>query len=339
MDSDNKHGGIATGFYVDTVGASGRDMQVHIEKISHRHTIRTFDASSGRNAHARIKERVEHTGQRIWGLEYKPDWRQGTSDDQYCSLLLLSEWQQVWAAEGRDAPARWVSARDLVAGVHRLHLGFVHPKGSGAELVHAAPTLIEKYQNATVHELVLIDCESFRANDVLCRAASVSAPAPSKKRVAYPFKDLPLINFAPQPKTLSLVQAEIWYRQSATLLPRCVDNAFNDPVDRLQAALDLKHRMREVAAKALVDTKLRAEFIRLHPVPTLNDLLPDAAQIDVNKRAHDVDEAVQMLAAPGGRKYSEWTGGMESFRVWSEAGYWQFNGDVWVLTPGDLEAV
>lgn len=321
--------GIATGWLAKSVMGASDWKQTAVEKLSNRYHVASFDFDQGRLSEKKIKQRVEHTGQEILSLGYKEDWRRGTPEENIIFSLLLSESQEVWAADGRDAPARWIKARDLVPGRHVLRLAYA--QDPWAELVRAEAPHQEKYQNLTVHELILIEGDSCVVNNVLCRTACVPAAPPVKKRVVYPLKDFPLINFVPQPKTLLLAHAEVWYRKSAALLPRCVGES-PEPVARVRALLELKRRMREVAAKAAIDPTLRDEFIATHPLPTLEELLPDHAQLAPEALKRAIETAVQMLSAPGNRRYSAFTGGMESHHVQTGYAYWKFDGTQWLQT-------
>lgn len=324
-----RYPGIASGMSVRAVVGAGSEKQVAVEKLSNRHTVACFDRSQGRYW-AKVKVRIEHMGQQIWELGYKRDSWRGTKYEKYTFVVVLSAWQEVWAADERGAPARWISAKDLLPGRHVLKLDFNPEGGDWAELVWATTPKRESFQNVPVHELVLIDCDWFKVDDdVLCRAKSVPAPPPVKKRMVYPLKDFPLINFVPQPKTLGHAQAEIWYRQSAALLPRCIGETA-EPIERVHAMLVLKRRMLEVAAKATIETTLRDEFIQNHPLPTLEALIPNHDQLSPNALKDAIEIAVLALSAPGDRHYSEFCGGMESYRVWSEDGYWEFDGDNWI---------
>lgn len=212
--------GIAAGWLVQSAMGAGHWKQTAVEKLSNRHQVASFDFDQDRLSAKKIQQRVEHTGQKIWRLGYKEDWRRGTKDENTTVVLLLSECQEVWAADGRDAPARWIQAVDLVPGRHVLKLALAHARGPWAELVIADTPKQDEDRNLTVHELILVDGDTYSVNDVLCRAASMPAAPPVKKRVVHPLKDFPRINFVPQPKTLSLAHAEVWYRKSAALRRR-----------------------------------------------------------------------------------------------------------------------
>jgi hypothetical protein len=312
--------GVASGTLVRNITSTSDGKQTRVEKLSNRHYVTAFDFDQGRWHEKRVKQRIEHTGQRILVLGYK----------KYGSIivLLVSEWQEIWAADGRDEPARWIKAKDLVAERHFLKVA--DAKKPWAKLVMAEPPKFAEYRDLSVHELVLVDSDSYIAGDVVCRTRSAPPPPPVKKRLFYPLKDFPLINFVPQPKTLTLAYAEVWYRKSAALLPRCIDESL-EPMARLQAALELKQRMREVAAKSAMDTSLRGEFIAEHPLPTLEDLVPDHAQLAPETLKQAVETAIQTLSAPGERRYSEFTGGMESHYVWAARDeYWKFDGNQWI---------
>ncbi|THF58086.1 hypothetical protein [Pseudothauera rhizosphaerae] len=325
--------GIATGMHVTASIGVGYEKQVDMGKLSNRHALRVFDPDQSKWRFPKVKQRIEHAGQKLLAVMYKEDSRLGTEKERFWSLLVLSEWQEVQAADERGAPARWIAARDLEPGRHVLKLAINDAKGPWAEImkIEPPPPKWEKFQNVPVQEIVLIDSDSYVVNNVLCRATSVPAPPPVKKRLVYPLKDFPLLNFVPQPETLSLAQAEIWYRKSAALLPRCAGESA-DPLARVRAMLDLKQRMREVAAKAAIETKLCGEFIKKHPLPALEELVPDAVGLAPDALQRAVTAAVDVLAAPGDRRYSEFTGGMEGHRVWSSDGYWEFDGDRWVLS-------
>ncbi len=351
--------GIAAGMLI-TLAGSGK--QKAVEKMSGRYCVTSFDFDRGRRTGYKIKQRIEHIGQKILCLGFKPDWRQGTKDENFISALFLSEWQEVWAADGRDFPARWIKARDLVPGRHVLKLALVNEKGPWAELVMAGLPEQEKNQNFPVYELVLVESDSYSVNDVLCRTASV---LPVKKRVVYPLKDFPLINFVPQPETLRVAHAEVWYRKSAALLPRCIGESL-EPMARVHAMLELKRRMREVAAKSLIETNLRGEFIERHSLPVPEELIPDHEQLTPETLKRTAEAAIQMLSAPGVRHYSEFAGGMEIHYVsyaekvttgagiggnfWRFSGkwelvssvdtgydhyYWKFDGNQWVQTTAE----
>jgi hypothetical protein len=321
--------GVASGTLVMSVAqtADAYQKQKRIEKLGNRHYVTTFDFDQGRCYEKRVKQRIEHTGQRILTLGYKSKYNYG-----YVTVLEVSEWQEVWAADGYDEPARWIRAKDLVVGRHFLKVA--DAKEPWAELAMAEPPKFAKYRNLPVHELVLVDSDSYIAGgDIVCRTRSVPPPPPAppvKKRLFYPLKNFPLINFVPQRKTLMLAHAEVWYRKSAALLPRCVDESL-EPMARLRAVLELKQRMREVAAKSALDASLRGKFIAEHPLPTPEDLVPDHAQLAPEALKQAVETAIQTLSAPGERRYSEFAGGMESHYVRvAHDEYWKFDGDQWV---------
>lgn len=148
--------------------------------------------------------------------------------------------------------------------------------------------------------------------------------------MVYPLKAFPAFNFVPQPRTLSRAQAEIWYRQSAALLDRCATD-IAEPAARVRVLLDLKHRMRDVAAQAMVATELRREFIDRHPLPTFEALIPDAHLLCAADLSHAAAQALAALRSPGERSYSELAGGSETFGVWSPSGYWEFDGNEWAV--------
>lgn len=280
----------------------------------------------------KVSQRIDHPAQRIIDIGYRADRDKGTPYESHLPVIFVSETQEVLAADGRGAPAHWVAAKDLIPGRHVLKLASAHENGPWAEIVSATYPMLEKYRHLPVHELVLVGSDSFAVQDVLCRASSVPAPSPTQKRLVYPLKDFPLINFVPQPKTLSLAHAEVWYRKSAALLPRCVVDT-GDLVARVRAMLALKTRMREVAAKAVIETSLRNEFLTYHPLPKLEDLLPNPEQMAPEVLRRSVETAIQALSAPGDRRYSEFSGGMESHHVpVSRNERWTFDGTQWVLT-------
>ncbi len=323
--------GIATGCFAWTILASNRYHRGKkpIEELSSRYWIFNFDFDEARWFGKRIKERIEHTGLRLLSLRFKDDLENDISQ------LLLSEWQEVLAAEGRDAPVQWVKARNLVPGRHVLQLARVmypYQKDPWAEIVSVEPPEETELQNLSAHELVLIDGDSFSVGNVLCRATSAPA-APARERMFYPLKDYPPINFVPQPKSTSMAHAELWYRKSASLLPRCVSDSL-EPIVRIRTMLELKQRMREVAAKALIETTLKKEFISRYPVPALEELLPDYEKLEPEVRKLAVEAAVQELSAPGKRYYSEFTGGMESDHVHhglsNSVEKWKFEENQWI---------
>lgn len=331
----NDRPGIAAGSLVNAATPSSNyDKQIDIVKLSNRYFVTSYDFDQSKKLWPKVAKNIEHTGQTLLAILYKEDWRRGTDDDKFISVLVVSATQEVWAAEEREGTARWIAARDLIPGRHVLKQGFQNEKGPWAEIVDVKPPppTLERYQNAPVHELVLIDSESFKVSSVLCRTSSVPAPPPVKQRVFKPFKDFPLINFTPQRKTLRMAQAEIWYRQSAALLPRCIAET-TEPLERVRAMLALKHLLREVAAKATAESKLRDEFIRDHPLPTLEELVPNHQQLAGADLARAIAAAIDTLAAPGARRYSEFVGGMESYRVYDtdNKGYREFDGEQWVL--------
>jgi hypothetical protein len=322
------HPGIASGMNVttDVVKSWNRTLA---EKLGTRHRVVTFDIRTGQVAEKRIRQRIEHAGQTVLGLVFMPDWRVGSSEDQGPNtghVLALSSVQEVLAADDRSGTPRWIAARDLLPGRHVLRLA-ESVERPWAEIREVQPT---DWGGGRVHELVLEDCESFEVHGVLLRARQVPAKV-VKKRVVYPLKDHPALNYVPQPRTMSEVHAEIWYRKSAALLPQCIDAAL-PPRERVQAALDLKEKMRNVAAKATLEKMLHDEFIRHHPLPTLEELLPAPGTAPEAALARAADEAVRRLSEPGPRRYSDFVGGAESHEVQDfGTGTWVFGPDGWVL--------
>lgn len=327
------HIGLATGMYVRGAVGAGYEKQVNVENASNRHTIVCFDHEKMSTHWRKIKRRIEHVGQRLVEIRYKKDAHLGTEYQRFQSILVVAEHQEVFAADGRDMPARWIKAKDLIPQKHFLKLASKNPSHFWAEVVFAAPAERKEYCNAAVHELVLVDGESFASGGVLCRTTSVKGEPLPRKRLVYPLKDYPIINFVPQPKTLAMAQAEIWYRMSVTLLPRCVEGRGND-IERLRKALELKLLLRDVAAKAMIESKLRGEFLTDHPIPELQSLLEqENYHSTAGQTSFEVENVIASLALPGDRRYSEFCGGMESHRVWSEAGHWEFDGAQWVISP------
>lgn len=325
--------GVASGESVIAVIGGGSQKQTCVEKLGNRHSIWSPDPANGKYW-AKVKQRTEHIGQRTVELNFRRDSMRGTKFEGCLFMVILGEAQEVWAATKRGAKPCWIAARDLQAERHVLKLDINDEVDSWGDLVLAAAPTRDGSLSLPIHELTLIDSDWFLVSDVICRATSVSASAPPKKRFVYPLKDVPLINFVPQPKTLSLAQAEIWYRKSAALLPRCV-NEHAHPVERVREMLALKNRMRDVAVRALIETTLRSEFVETHPLPVLEDLIPNHDQLSREALENVVRSAVQALSEPGDRHYSEFCGGMESHRVWSEVGHWEFNGSCWVQSNED----
>jgi hypothetical protein len=323
--------GIAQTTLISASVGAGNEKQVAIEKLGSRHTLTSFDFEQGKKLWHKVKANNTHQGVKLVALGIKPDAWIGTEHERFTEVLVLSEHQEVWAANGRGQPAIWVAAKDLVPNQHVFPLGYAHEGGAWSALAWAKPPTWEKYQDAPVHELVLVGGNSYQISSILLRTSSVAEPPPVKKRLVYPLKDVPVINFVPQPKTLSLAQAEIWYRKSSALLPLAVSSVEPGP-DQVQAMWALKHRLRDVAVKSAIETSLRHEFVSKHPIPDWPELLPGHEAMPPEALASQVEAALRLLASPGDRRYSEFCGGMESHRVRSEAGYWEFDGTQWVLT-------
>jgi len=325
--------GIAAGWFVTSSVGTGSWKEAEVEKLGNRHYVTSFDFNQCQALKTKIERRIEHTGQCILAIGYKEDWRRGATTDVPGLVLLVSEWQEVWAADGRGLPARWIAAKDLMPGHHVLKLGFEHAKGSWAEIEEVAPPKHEKYRNFPAHELVLIDGDSFCVGGVLCRASSVPAKV-STKRVVNPLKDYPIFNYVPQPKSLAPIHAEVWYRKSASLLPRCLDLSLA-PLARLKALLVLKTRLRDVAANACHPPEAgwdyKREFTLFHRLPILEELLPELETLAPEALNLALDSAIAQLSAPGPRKYSETTGGAESHHVLDDNGRWVFGEQGWVM--------
>lgn len=342
-DFDNSHTtapvsagrpGVRSGTLVSTGGGSWK--QTPADKLSNRYAVAGWDATQLRRTEKRIQQRIEHAGQKILWLGYREDWRRGTAEEDSVFVVALSEHQEVWAAPEREAPAQWMQVKDLVVGRHVLKLALAN--NPWAEVALLQPPNKTEDQIAPVHELVLVDSDTYEVQGLLLRATSVPAKAAVTKRITNPLKNYPLINYVPQPKSLNMAYAEVWYRQTAALLPRCVDGSL-EPMARLRAILALKERMRDVAAKATIERWSPAEFALKHPVPALEQLIPQADELSPEQQAEAVALAIVELSAPGPRHYSNFTGGAESHHVRAftdtETEYWKFQDDQWVPCDKD----
>ncbi len=316
------HPGVAGINFVSTTRGAGNWKHHRVEELSHLFSIEGRDLESDQKVPLKISQIIVHQGQKILMLGFKPHWLQGTPHGDGMAVLYLSEWQDVWAAAGSNGVPDWVKARDLLPGQHVLKLAIEHEKGPWAELVWADVPKRESFRALPVHELTLRGGEAFVVADVICRAISVPVPPVAKKREVFPLKDVPLVNYVPQPKTLTTAHAEVWYRKSVALLPSCVP-AHAPPLERVKGMLALRARLLDVAAKAMVDPKLKPEFIKRHPLPSLEDLpCGTEAQFRI---------ALDRLVDPGPLCYSEFTGGMESHYIWAQdLNYWSFDGTRWV---------
>jgi hypothetical protein len=325
--------GVRSGTLVHTGGVGWK--QTPVEKLSNRYMVAGWDATEQRRIEKRVKERIEHPGQRILWLGYREDWRRGTDDENSVFVVALSEHQEVWAAQEREASAQWIQVKDLVVGRHVLKLALAN--NPWAEVAMLKPPRKAEDQSASVHELVLADADVYEVQGILLRATSVPSRVVTK-RIINPLKNHPLINYVPQPRSMGMVYAEVWYRKTVALLPRCVDGSL-EPIARLRAMLALKERMRDVAAKATIERWSPADFVLKHPVPVLEQIIREADELSPVEQARAAELAIVELSGPGPRHYSAFTGGAETNHVREftskETEYWKFQDDQWMRCGRD----
>ena len=322
--------GVATGTFVDTSGHYATK-QTRIEAIGARHQVIVMDDETGKNIAVPVKQRIEHLDQAVVCIEYCPDWWIGTSNEGNGPLLLLlSAHQEVRASLGREEAAEWVEARDLIAGSHVLQLNSTDKPW--ATIVAASPVAPGAWNTAIVHELVLVEGDRFViSGDAIVRASTVAKKAEPKPK-KLPLQGYPAIAYVPAAKSLGLAYAEVWYRKTVTLIPRCIPTVMGS-IERLRAVLSLKTELRRVACAAMIDQRFKHEFIDFHQIESLEEILQRIhAAVPVAKGNNIdqlVDQAVSELCSPGRRRYSPWTGGHECHYV--EAGQrWEFNEDGWI---------
>jgi len=85
----------------------------------------------------------------------------------------------------------------------------------------------------------------------------------AKKRIPFP---------VPPPKSMLSSEVSRWYKQMTARLPTLVAR-HETPRERIQAAWEAKHQMRDVAAASLLDPALKKEFLATMDIPDRESLL------------------------------------------------------------------
>lgn len=332
MNDKEKKIGIAATTRVRTIFGAGSEKTKPVETITNRHSVTCFDFSQNKKTWPKVKENIIHDNINLIELGFRPDSYLNTENESLVSVLVCNENQQVLAAVDRKSEPLWIEVKNLIPGKNVLRLGYKTDKDPEpwAEIIWSGVSP-KRYlpPDTPVHELVIIGFESYLVKEVVCRTSYIPDVPKPKKRLLYPLKKYPHLNFVPQPKTLSLAQAEIWYRKSSMLLSKSVFGYKTD-LEKLNLIIDLKIMIRDVAAKSVIETKFKNEFIKKHRTPNIDELI-----LTASPSAFEIESAIEILNAPGKRHYSEFADGMESHRVWSENGDWEFDGEKWIQVSDD----